>query len=126
MSFIRLFSEFVTGSIRQVLRGGTQYWAWMVFLTVLIVSGLLAYGDQLREGLVVTAMRDQVSWAFYIGNFTFLVGVAAAAVVLVIPAYIYNWTPIRQIVVYGELLAVSALIMCFLFVFVDIGRPDRV
>jgi molybdopterin-containing oxidoreductase family membrane subunit len=70
-------------------------------------------------------MRDQVSWGFYIGNFTFLVGVAAAAVVLVIPAYVYDWKPIRQIVVYGELLAVSAIVMCLLFVFVDIGRPDR-
>ena len=70
-------------------------------------------------------MRDQVSWGFYIGNFTFLVGVAAAAVVLVIPAYVYDWKPIRQIVIYGELLAVSAIVMCLLFVLVDIGRPDR-
>jgi Ni/Fe-hydrogenase subunit HybB-like protein len=125
LSFIRLFWEFVTGSMRQVSRGGVQYWTWLFFLAVLIVSGLLAYSDQLREGLIVTAMRDQVSWAYYIGNFTFLVGIAAAAVVLVIPAYVYDWTPIRQIVVYGELLAISALIMCFLFVIVDIGRPDR-
>lgn len=70
-------------------------------------------------------MRDQVSWGFYIGNFTFLVGVAAAAVVLVIPAYIYDWKPIREIVIFGELLAVSAIVMCLLFVLVDIGRPDR-
>ncbi len=70
-------------------------------------------------------MRDQVSWGFYIGNFTFLVGVAAAAVILVIPAYIYNWKPIREIVIYGELLAISAITMCLLFVVVDIGRPDR-
>jgi Ni/Fe-hydrogenase subunit HybB-like protein len=125
LSFIRLFWEFVTGSMRQVSRGGVQYWTWLFFLAVLIVSGLLAYSDQLREGLIVTAMRDQVSWAYYIGNFTFLVGIAAAAVVLVIPAYVYDWTPIRQIVVYGELLAISALIMCFLFVIVDVGRPDR-
>jgi molybdopterin-containing oxidoreductase family membrane subunit len=78
-----------------------------------------------RDGLAVTAMRDQVSWGFYIGNFTFLVGVAAAAVVLVIPAYIYDWKPIREIVIFGELLAVSAIVMCLLFVLVDIGRPDR-
>jgi molybdopterin-containing oxidoreductase family membrane subunit len=91
----------------------------------LIISGALAFARQVESGLVVTAMRDQVSWGFYIGNFTFLVGVAAAAVVLVIPAYIYDWKPIRQIVVYGELLAVSAIVMCLLFVLVDIGRPDR-
>ncbi len=70
-------------------------------------------------------MRDQVSWGFYIGNFTFLVGVAAAAVVLVIPAYVYDWKPIREIVIFGELLAVSAIVMCLSFVLVDIGRPER-
>ena len=64
-------------------------------------------------------MRDQVSWGFYIGNFTFLVGVAAAAVLLVIPAYVYHWKPIKEVVILGELLAISAIVMCGLFV---IGR----
>jgi Ni/Fe-hydrogenase subunit HybB-like protein len=125
VSTVRLFSRFVTGSIRLVLRGNAVYWGWMAFLAILIASGGLAYAAQVRTGLVVTAMRDQVSWGFYIGNFTFLVGVAAAAVVLVIPAYVYDWKPIREIVIYGELLAVSAIVMCLLFVLVDIGRPDR-
>jgi molybdopterin-containing oxidoreductase family membrane subunit len=123
---MRLFARFATGSLRLVLRGNATYWAWIGVLAALIASGGLAYVQQLRGGLIVTAMRDQVSWAFYIGNFTFLVGVAAAAVILVIPAYVYDWKPIRQLVVYGELLAVSAIVMCFLFVLVDIGRPDRV
>ncbi len=68
-------------------------------------------------------MRDSVSWAFYIGNFTFLVGVAAAAIMLVIPAYIYNWKPIKEIVIFGEILAVCAVVMCILFILVDIGQP---
>ena len=125
MSTARLFARFATGSLRLVLHGNSPYWAWIAGLVVLIVSGALAYARQVQAGLAVTAMRDPVSWGFYIGNFTFLVGVAAAAVVLVIPAYVYDWKPIRQIVVYGELLAVSAIVMCLLFVFVDIGRPDR-
>jgi molybdopterin-containing oxidoreductase family membrane subunit len=70
-------------------------------------------------------MRDSVSWAFYIGNFTFLVGVAAAAVMLVIPAYVYNWKPIKEIVIFGELLAVCAVIMSISFIIVDIGNPLR-
>src|SRR5262249_26063400 len=98
---------------------------WLAFLGALIGSGALAWSRQLQLGLGITAMRDQVSWGFYIGNFTFLVGVAAAAVVLVVPAYIYNWKPIREIVIYGELLAISAIAMCLMFVFVDIGRPER-
>src|SRR6266545_3829849 len=125
MQIIRRFSQFVTASAGTVLRGNTAYWAWLVFLGVLMVSGALAYARQASEGLVLTAMRDQVSWGFYIGNFTFLVGVAAAAVILVIPAYVYDWKPIREIVIYGELLAISAITMCLLFVLVDIGRPDR-
>src|SRR5215831_5447323 len=123
---IRLFSGFTRGSLKLILRGNRAYWTWLAFLGALIVSGVLAYANQVRQGLGLTAMRDQVSWGFYIGNFTFLVGVAAAAVVLVIPAYVYNWKPIREIVLYGELLAISAIIMCMLFVTVDIGRPDRV
>ena len=125
MIIIRRFIRFTEGSGRLILSGNRAYWVWIAFLAVLIVSGLLAYARQVETGLVVTAMRDQVSWGFYIGNFTFLVGVAAAAVVLVIPAYIYDWKPIREIVIYGELLAISAIIMCLLFVLVDIGRPDR-
>jgi molybdopterin-containing oxidoreductase family membrane subunit len=124
--FIRRFSRFVTGSWTMVTDGGRTYWAWVVLLLALIVSGALAYFSQASRGLVVTAMRDQVSWGFYIGNFTFLVGVAAAAVVLVIPAYVYHWKPIREIVIFGELLAVSAIVMCLLFVTVDIGHPERV
>jgi len=122
---IRLFSGFTRGSLKLILRGNRMYWTWLAFLGALILSGALAYSRQVQIGLGLTAMRDQVSWGFYIGNFTFLVGVAAAAVVLVIPAYIYNWKPIREIVIYGELLAISAITMCLLFVLVDIGRPDR-
>lgn len=125
MPDVTLFSRFVRDSARLVLRGGSAYWAWIAALVALIASGMVAYGAQVTQGLGLTAMRDPVSWAFYIGNFTFLVGVAAAAVVLVIPAYVYHWKPIREIVIFGELLAVSAIVMCQLFVLVDIGRPDR-
>ncbi len=125
MDTVRLFSQFIGGSIRQVLRGPAAYWSWLAFLLLLIVSGVGAYLGQVHDGLIVTAMRDQVSWGFYIGNFTFLVGVAAAAVVLVVPAYVYEWGPIREIVIFGELLAISAIMMCLLFVLVDIGRPER-
>jgi molybdopterin-containing oxidoreductase family membrane subunit len=121
----RLFLRFVTGSAKLALHGPASYRAWISVLLVLIASGALAYAQQITSGLGVTAMRDQVSWGFYIGNFTFLVGVAAAAVVLVIPAYVYHWEPIREIAIIGELLAISAITMCLLFVTVDVGRPDR-
>lgn len=117
--------RFLGGSIRLAFSGGPAYLTWLALLGLLIVSGVLAYAQQLQHGLIVTNMRDQVSWAFYIGNFTFLVGVAAAAVLLVIPAYVYHWKPIKEIAIFGELLAISAIVMSLLFVAVDIGRPEN-
>ena len=117
--------EFVRTAARFMLRGGKAYWLWVGILLSLLVWGGAAYVDQLRDGLIVTNMRDQVSWAFYIGNFTFLVGVAAAAVVLVIPAYVYHWKPIKEVAILGEILAISAIVMCMLFVLVDMGHPER-
>jgi Ni/Fe-hydrogenase subunit HybB-like protein len=119
------FLRFLAASAKLVVKGNKAYYAWCGFLLVLIVMGAGAYVRQARSGLIVTNMRDDVSWAFYIGNFTFLVGVAAAAVLLVVPAYVYQWKPIKEVVVLGELLAISALIMCLLFILCDMGHPER-
>ncbi len=117
--------QFILRSVRAAFSGGRIYHAWLAILVALAGWGLVAYVDQLQNGLIVTNMRDQVSWAFYIGNFTFLVGVAAAAIIVVVPAYIYHWKPIKEVCILGEILAISAIIMCFGFVTVDIGHPER-
>ena len=122
---MKMIWGFFRGTLTLVAKGSRAYYVWVSCLLVLIGIGALAYIYQMEHGLIVTAMRDQVAWGFYISNFTFLVGVAAAAVLLVIPAYVYNWKPIKEIAVLGEMLAVSAMVMCLLFVTVDIGRPDR-
>jgi len=105
--------------------GDWRYYVWMGVLTVLVLLGLNAYAKQLVHGLIVTGMSDQVSWGVYIANFTFLVGVAAAAVMMVIPVYIYDNEELHDLVIFGELLAVAAILMCLAFVTVDLGRPDR-
>ncbi len=121
MKFIRFLKE----CAKVIVHGSKRYYIWLAFLFGLIAWGSTGYIQQIKQGLLVTNMRDPISWAYYIGNFTFLVGVAAAAVMLVIPAYIYNWKPLKEVVVFGELLAISAVIMCILFVIVDVGNPLR-
>ena len=105
--------------------GDWRYYLWMGVLTVFCLLGLNAYAKQLVNGLITTGMSDQVSWGVYIANFTFLVGVAAAAVMMVIPVYIYDNEELHDLVIFGELLAVAAILMCLAFVTVDLGRPDR-
>ncbi|RMH10728.1 MAG: polysulfide reductase [Planctomycetota bacterium] len=119
------YLRFLYRCFRLSFVGDWKYYAWMVFLTCISLFGLNAYCQQLVTGLGTTGMTDQVSWGLYIANFTYLVGVAAAAVMLVIPAYIYKNKDLHDVVIFGELLAVAVIIMCLLFVTVDLGRPDR-
>jgi len=118
-------TQFPRSILPMLSRGNRGYYAWLLFLLLIMIWGAGGYAKQLNHGLVTTNMRDSVSWAFYIGNFTFLVGIAAAAVMLVIPAYIYNWKPIKEIVIFGELLAICAVVMSIGFIIVDIGNPQR-
>lgn len=107
-TFLHSHFRFALGCLRIVLRGGRLYWGWVTVLLLLMAVGGTAYARQFVQGLETTNMDNAVSWAFYIGNFTFLVGVAAAAVVLVIPAYVYHWKPIKEIVVIGEHVPLSS------------------
>ncbi|HDZ84376.1 MAG TPA: polysulfide reductase, partial [Nitrospirae bacterium] len=108
-----------------VTTGNKKYKMWMGFLSVLALIGISFVFTQIDQGLIATNMRDQVSWGWYIANFTFLVGLAAAAVVLVIPYYIYNYKPIGEIVLIGEIMAVAAVSMCLMFILLDMGSAER-
>ena len=119
------YARFLYRCGRLSFHGNWKYHAWMFGLTIVVLLGLNAYAKQLVHGLATTGMTDQVSWGMYIANFTYLVGVAAAAVMLVIPVYIYRNKELHDLVIFGELLAVVAIIMCLLFVTVDLGRPER-
>ncbi|MDH5560136.1 MAG: polysulfide reductase NrfD [Deltaproteobacteria bacterium] len=117
--------SFVRDCVQQLFMGGRYYWSWIFGLNFFILIGLINYFRQYNTGLILTGMSDQVSWGFYVSNFTYLVGIAAAAVMLVIPAYIFNRPEAKKVVLLGEGLAVAASLMCILFVTVDMGRPDR-
>ena len=122
---IRDYIIFLWRMYRLSFYGSRKYYTWMSFLTLLTFIGIYAYARQFAHGLVLTGMTNQVSWGLYIANFTFIVGLAAAAVMLVIPAYVYHNKDLHDVVILGELLAVASIVMCLLFVNVDLGRPDR-
>ncbi len=109
----------------KALTGGRRYWIWLLALAALVVLGFLFYLRQLSEGLAITGMSRDVSWGLYIAQFTFLVGVAASAVMVVLPYYLHDWKVFGKLTILGEFLAVSAVAMCMLFIFVDMGQPMR-
>jgi len=110
----------------KALKGNKQYYLWLGFLLVLIGIGVGLFRYQMAKGLGITGMSRDVSWGLYIAQFTFLVGVAASAVMVVLPYYLHNVKEFGRITVLGEFLAIPACLMCMLFIFVDMGRPDRV
>lgn len=114
---------FLLTALDSATSGGRRYHVWMGSLTLVMLIGGYAYWIQFRNGLVVTGMNDHVSWGLYISNFTFLVGLAAAAMMLVLPAYVLKDVDFGQAVLIAEGVAVAALSMCLAFVVVDLGNP---
>jgi Ni/Fe-hydrogenase subunit HybB-like protein len=112
--------------LETALKGSRKYWGWIFFLLAVIGVGFISYLYQFRIGLGITGMSRDVSWGLYIGQFTFLVGVAASGVMVVLPYYLHNYKAFGRITVLGEFLAIAAVIMCMLFIFVDMGQPLRV
>jgi len=112
--------------LEKALTGGRGYWSWLAILAVIIALGFIFYLRQLGEGLGITGLSRDVTWGFYIAQFTFLVGVAASAVMVVLPYYLHDYKLFGKMTVLGEFLAISAVVMCLLFVFVDMGNPYRI
>ena len=107
------------------LRGNKWYWGWMVVLLGIIGVGFGIYLLQLKFGLGITGMSRDVSWGFYIANFTYLVGVAAGGVMVVLPYYLHDYKAYGKITILGEFLAIASIVMCLLFILVDLGQPMR-
>ena len=109
----------------KALSGTKSYFSWIFFLLIFIGIGFACYLYQYNEGLGITGMSRDVSWGFYIAQFTFLVGVAASAVMLVLPYYLHDVKAFGKITILGEFLAIASVVMCILFVTVDVGYPNR-
>jgi len=121
----RAYPRFLSRVVWQAFDGNWLFYVWMILLTAVFLVGANAWAVQVRDGMGLTSMSDHVSWGLYIANFTFLVGLAAGGVMMVIPAYLYHDEEMHDVVIVGELLAVAAIIMALCFVVADLGRPDR-
>ena len=110
------YPRFIARMLRLAFSGAPRFFAAMSVLTAVALVGLNGWAHQLADGMIRTNMTDHVSWGLYIANFTFGVGLAAGAVMMVIPAYLYDDEDMHDVVLIGELLAVSAIV---------VGSPSR-
>jgi Ni/Fe-hydrogenase subunit HybB-like protein len=94
------------------VKGNKGYWIWVLALLGVISIGFAFYFKQLQFGLGITGMSRDVSWGFYIANFTYLVGVAAGGVMVVLPYYLHDYKAYGRITVMGEFLAIALPSSC--------------
>ncbi len=112
--------------IEKALSGDRRYWAWIAFLGAILGVGAVCYLRQFTEGLAITGLSRDVVWGFYIAQFTFMVGVAASAVMVVLPYYLHDYKAFGKMTILGEFLAIPSVIVCMGFIFVDMGMPVRI
>lgn len=111
--------------LEKALKGSKKYWIWLSILSAIIGLAFLVYMKQWSFGLGITGMHRDYTWGFYIAQFTFLVGVAAGGVMLVLPYYLHDYKAFGRITILGEFLAIGAVVMCLLFIVADMGQPGR-
>ncbi len=109
----------------RAVTGSQKYWGWLIFLLILMGIGFACYLYQFKVGLKITGMSRDVSWGFYIGQLTYFVGIAAGGVMVVLPYYLHDYKAFGRITILGEFLAVASVVMCGLFVMVDLGNLPR-
>jgi len=107
------------------LKGSKKYWGWIFFLSAIILVGVYFYARQFDYGLGITGLSRDVTWGFYVAQLTFLVGVAASGVMVVLPYYLHDYKAFGKLTILGEFLAIASIAMCILFVAVDVGQPLR-
>lgn len=98
---------------------------WMSFLTVILAACAYAYTIQFQKGLIVTGMRDMVSWGMYIANFVFFIATALVGMLIsgVLGLLGIQW--IKPIARIAEIIAVAFAAVAGLVIVSDMGRPDR-
>ncbi len=113
-------------ALAPVTKTSRAYYVWVAFLLLVIGWGVYAYSRQVQDGLVVTGMRDRISWGLYITTFVFFIGISHAGTLIsaILRVSQARWrTPITRM---AEFITLVSLICGALFVIIDLGRPDRV
>ena len=111
--------------LERAMSGSPKYYKLLLVLAAFIGLGFISYLQVLDKGHGVTGLSRDVSWGLYIAQFTFMIGIAASAVMVVMPYYLHNVRDFGRIAVFGEFLAVAAVGICPIFIIVDLGKPMR-
>jgi molybdopterin-containing oxidoreductase family membrane subunit len=102
-----------------------RFYAFIAILLAVIAWAAYAYFVQLRDGLVVTGLRDYVFWGIYMTNFVFFIGISHAGTLISAILRVTGAEWRRPITRMAEAITVFALLIGGPMIIIDMGRPDR-
>lgn len=100
------------------------------FLLALLAVGVISYSREVREGLIVTGLRDigtmgGATWGLYVAFVVYFVGVSFAGITIAVLVRLLDLPFLRPLTRMAELLTVVSLILAALAVLIDLGQPLR-
>jgi len=104
--------------------GTGWYITFTIFLGLFIV-GIYGLVQQIDKGHIVTGMRDNVVWGFYIVNFIFFMGLSYSGALISGVLHLFHTGWRKPIIRMAELITVISLVIGPFFIFFCIGRLDR-
>ncbi|MDP6401963.1 MAG: polysulfide reductase NrfD, partial [SAR202 cluster bacterium] len=115
---------------RDLLSGvlGTPSW-WLgavVFLTLVFLAGIGAFGYMLNKGIGVTGLNRPIMWGFFMTNFVFWIGISHAGIMIsaILRLTQAEWR--RPITRAAEVMTVFSLMAALMAApLVHVGRPWR-
>ncbi|NQW21058.1 MAG: polysulfide reductase NrfD [Chloroflexi bacterium] len=120
------YTESVEDRILAPLTGSSRpFWIWVGVLLAIVAWGGVAYSIQAREGLVATGMRDRIMWGLYVTLFVMFIGASMAGTFVSAVLRLTGASWRGPIVRSAEMVTVAALVVAALFIFFDMGRPER-
>ena len=106
-----------------LLRTSWRFWALVIFLGSIVLTGLGAWIYQMYNGLGVSGIRWPIFWAFYVTNFVFWIGISHAGTLIsaILRLVDAGWR--RPVTRCAEVITVFALMIGAMFPIIHLGRP---
>src|SRR5437867_4160406 len=109
--------------LRPLLHTSWRFWALVVFLGAIVLTGLGAWLYQMYFGFGVTGIRWPIFWGFYVTNFVFWIGISHAGTLISAILRLVNARWRRPVTRCAEVITVFALMIGALFPIIHLGRP---
>ena len=118
----RTSSEINQAVLQPMFRTSWRFWLLVVFLSVLVLWGLFAWGYLIYWGMGTAGINRPVYWGLFIATFVFWVGISHAGTMIsaVLRLLKADWR--RPITRGAEAMTAFALMMAGLFPFIHLGR----